>query len=285
MARRRPMSQEAKDRLAVLRKVRRTLTDLGEEPVPYSGWSKNIGFSTPFPADEAAGDTGYTSSYYESETSSDDGSSDEPPSDGGGGDTTPALPPPSEIKTLEQSTKSDKATPRPDLHKEFYGDGSSRSTRVQAMQWIPTRMQDPINLDPESPEYANAMLYGFDVNNTSTVYGDILVAFARPSNNQDPQALYVFKDNPESNWEMVSTSTSVGRAINLLNGGTPYVDSDAENYKEIHKDTIDDETGAPWAMWIFDDVWGLRENNAPLTYRREEERKAAVKAPVKRRFD
>lgn len=284
MARRRPMSQEAKDRLAVLRKVRRTLTDLGEEPVPYSGWSKNIGFSTPFPADEAAGDTEYTSSYYESETSSDDGSSDEPPSDGGG-DTIPALPPPSEIKTLEQSTKSDKATPRPDLHKEFYGDGSSRSTRVQAMQWIPTRMQDPINLDPESSEYANAMLYGFDANNASTVYGDILVAFARPSNNQDPQALYVFKDNPESNWGMVSTATSVGRAIKLLNGGTPYVDSDASRYKDIHKYTIDDETGAPWAMWIFDEIWGLRANNAPLTYRREEARKAAVKAPVKRRFD
>jgi hypothetical protein len=278
------MSQEAKDRLAVLRKVRRTLTDLGEEPVPYSGWSKNIGFSTPFPADEAAGDTGYTSSYYESETSSDDGSSDEPPSDGGG-DTTPTLPPPSEIKTLEQSTKSSKATPRPDLHKEFYGDGSSRSTRVQAMQWIPTRVQEPLTLDPESSEYANAMLYGFDANTASTVYGDILVAFARPSNNQAPQALYVFKDNPESNWGMVSTSTSVGRAVNLLNGGTPYVDSDASRYKDIHKYTIDDETGAPWAMWIFDDVWGLRENNAPLTYRREEERKAAVKAPVKRRFD
>ena len=44
---RRPMDDNTRRRLAELRKLRRGLKQLGEEPIPYSGWSKNVGFSTP----------------------------------------------------------------------------------------------------------------------------------------------------------------------------------------------------------------------------------------------
>lgn len=285
MARRRPMSQEAKDRLAMLRKVRRTLTQLGEEPTPYSGWSKNIGFSTPFPDEEPTYGETYSPTYEDdySYAEDSDGPVDGPPPEDTGG---PSLPPPSEIYELGQSKKSDKPTPRPDLHPEFYGDGSSRSTRVQAMQWIPTTVVDSgPAIDPDSDEYQKAMLYGYDATNNASLYGDILVAFARPSKNQEPQALYVFKGNPESNWNMLRSSDSVGRAIRLLQGGLPYLDSDGERYKDLHKATIDPETDSPWALWIFDQVWSLRANNATATYTKEEARKAAVAAPIKYRFD
>lgn len=189
------------------------------------------------------------------------------------------IPPPSEIYTVDQAVGGGgafpyrRATARPDLYEGFYGEGPSRSTRVQAYQWIPTTMVDPgPDIDLDSDGYQKAMLYGYDATKNDSLYGDLLVAFARPSKTQEtlPQgSLYVYRDNPESVWNMFKKSNSLGRAIKLLSGGNPYVDSDGERYKDIHKDTIDPETDEPWAMWIFDDYWGLRANNESPDYRSE----------------
>jgi hypothetical protein len=256
---REPLSKYDAERLAFFKKTRRSLKQFDIDPTEGSGWTTKIGMSTSFPADEE---------FESTEDSGTDEAIIEPPP------TTP-LPPPSEILTLKQSSKVKKSTPRPDLHPLFYEAGPKQSTAVQAMQWIPTRIS---KVDSELESDGEA----------SGVFGDIIVVFARPSKVQEglrTGAMYVYKNNTESMWNTLSKASSVGRTIKLLVGGGLFSDSDGDYYKDLHSDTIDSETGSAWAMWIFDDSWGLRADNATVEYRGMEEREKKIKAPIKRRFD
>jgi hypothetical protein len=257
---REPLSKYDAERLAFFKKTRRSLKQFDIDPTEGSGWTTKIGMSTPFPADEE---------FESTEDSGTDEATIEPPP------TTP-LPPPSEILTLKQSSKPKvKSTPRPDLYPSFYGAGPKESTRVQAMQWIPTRISgDASEIEKDK--------------NVSGLYGSIIVVFARPSKLQEPLrtgAMYVYKDNTESMWSTLSKASSVGGTIKLLRNGELFSDSDGDYYKDLHSDTIDPETGSAWAMWIFDDAWGLRADNGSVEYRGMEEREKKIKAPIKRRFD
>jgi hypothetical protein len=257
---REPLSKYDAERLAFFKKTRRSLKQFDIDPTEGSGWTTKIGMSTPFPADEE---------FESTEDSGTDEAIIEPPP------TTP-LPPPSEIFTLRQSSKPKvKSTPRPDLYSSFYGAGPKESTRVQAMQWIPTRVSE----DTSEVERDK---------NVSGLYGSIIIVFARPSKLQEPLrtgAMYVYKDNTENMWNTMSKATSVGGTIKLLRNGELFSDSDGDYYKDLHSGTIDPETGSAWALWIFDDAWGLRDNNGSVEYRGMEEREKKIKAPIKRRFD
>lgn len=112
---------------------------------------------------------------------------------------------------------------RPDLVPEAYGKGkNNQSTRVWGIQWIPTSA---------------------DSEESGSLIGDVLVAFARPSRLQ-AHALYVYTANPWHSWTAFSGAASFGRAIRILGDGRPYEDSDKVAYKRLHP-TIDD------GDWIF----------------------------------
>lgn len=165
------------------------------------------------------------------------------------------LPPPSDVTIIDQAygskvvrrktARSGLTWKRPDLDVTAYGQGGSmRSTRVWGIQWIPTVV---LNEEPflEKDISARNSLYGYDLNSLTTenTFGDILVAFARPSNLQS-NSLYVFSNNAKSTWEAFSTSSSFGRSIRILNGGRPFKDSDSHKYASLHP-TVSDST------WIF----------------------------------
>lgn len=64
----RPMDRYTRERLAQIKKMRRALKGIGEEPLPYSGWTKNVGFSTPWEAadwEDATADTPPVVADYE----------------------------------------------------------------------------------------------------------------------------------------------------------------------------------------------------------------------------
>lgn len=169
------------------------------------------------------------------------------------GDASSALPPPSEVIMVAQAQSARISTrgktrgmsyARPDLDPDAYGKGNERSTRVWAMQWVPTMVMDsrPATEDDGSGEqYLQG--YGFELMDDSGLYGDILVAFARPSNSQK-SSLYVYRANTQVAWETFSSSTSLGRSIRLLNGGTPFSDNDEARYRKAHP-LVDDSN------WIF----------------------------------
>ena len=161
------------------------------------------------------------------------------------------LPPPSEVIMVDQAygsatirrgkSKVGMSYARPDLDTTAYGQGASRSTRVWAMQWIPTSSGQLIN-DKRNPNsnlsgYVDPSMY------EDVTFGDILVAFARPSNSQ-PTSLYVYSHNTLPTWEDFSSATSLGRGIKLLNGGRPYKGSDGDGYRIMHPRVSDDG-------WIF----------------------------------
>lgn len=179
------------------------------------------------------------------------------------------LPIPEYVDYIEQAEKRGLAVPtsRPDRYEKYgyYNQGPSRSTRVHAMQWVPTAITNQLtNTDIDESLYGQSAAFkGFGLDSAG-VFGDILIAFARPSNVQ-AHGLYVYQHNADSVWEALKSSTSLGKFLNRLNGGRPYRDSDGERYKELHKNTMD---GAyPYDYWIFNEMdrWStIRPNNERL---------------------
>jgi hypothetical protein len=141
------------------------------------------------------------------------------------------LPPPEYVNGLRfirQSSKSDRAVKRPDLYSEFYGDAPAGSTRVAGMQWIPTHVSDG-----------------------GETFGDLVVAFARPSKTSGNQ-FYVYTQLTNDQWLEVQSSDSYGRAINRLTSSHAYhalSDSDSSRYKTLHEKS---NGGEPWENWIFE---------------------------------
>ena len=164
------------------------------------------------------------------------------------------LPDPSEVIHVAQSIHGTVPTTRPDRKKEYgyYYSNSEEipmSTRVQGMQWIPTNyMVDSTPINENTVDDSKAMLYGYLPSSFDNgVFGDILIAFARPSKSQS-HAIYVFSGNNKSEWDNLLTSSSLGRGIKLLAGGRLLQGSDEARYKEIHRET---ETKDAWEDWIF----------------------------------
>ena len=156
---------------------------------------------------------------------------------------TPDLPDPSEVIRLSQADGRGRPTKRPDdayrYRNDYYFEGPTKSTRVQGIQWIPTTSISETILDDRK-----AMLAGYGPG----VFGDILVAFARPSNSQS-HAIYVFASNSEGEWNSFRGSDSFGRAVKTLSGGRLLQGSDELRYKDLHKAT---DTKGAWEDWLFD---------------------------------
>jgi hypothetical protein len=166
------------------------------------------------------------------------------------------------------------AVKRPDLYPGFYG-GARRmeSTRVAAMQWIPTYV------DSEDLEESGE----------SRVIGDLLVAFARPSGGGVP--LYVYNGISREMWRRIKNeSVSFGREVNKLDVYHRYGGSDGDRYRELHPS---------YDYWIFNDLESIaagRTRNESGTYsyerasirkvagtlRAEERRKKAARAAERR---
>lgn len=148
-----------------------------------------------------------------------------------------ALPPPeyNGRKYIAQSTKSMRATRRPDKYPEFWGSGPKQSTRVAGMQWIPV------------------LVSGKDA------IGDLVVAFARPSASTGNR-FYVYEKLTRPQWESISSSNSIGKDIKAFEGEHPYrpfeFGSDDSNYKELHARS--GEEGTPWDDWLFELTFALR---------------------------
>lgn len=127
----------------------------------------------------------------------------------------PPLPPVETIYPIKQSTGSKRGVKRPDKNKEFYNRAVVRqSTRVWGLQWVPTRLSD-------SEE------------DTGNVYGDILAAFARPSNTQ-LTSVYIYPDQEQETWETLKHGSSFGKGINTLNGGRAYTKADGSEHSKLH---------------------------------------------------
>lgn len=147
------------------------------------------------------------------EPPSSDGPPKEPPKEDDDEDK-PKLPDPVFIDNILQSAKPyPYKAARPDLIEHFHNDGPNRSTRVRAIQWVPTSMDG------------------------TEVRGDIFVAFARPNSGKSTLTLYT--DFSESEWTNFTTSTSLGKYVdNVLNshGPVPHGLGDYANYKDLHPD-------------------------------------------------
>jgi hypothetical protein len=158
--------------------------------------------------------------------------------EGGGADGASTevteLPPPTKVFMVEQAyglygrkrkgPKAGDAYKRPDLDKDAYGQGSQKSTRVWAFQWIPTNFYE----------------------DGDTAEGDFLVAFARKSNAQS-HTLYVYKNIKGGAFDTATSSSglSLGRWVNrMLGTGFPYTSEDGDSYKELHPTFPADD-------WIF----------------------------------
>jgi len=162
-----------------------------------------------------------------------------------------ALPPPSDVIMVDQAygsatirrskAKMGMSYARPDLDSTAYGQGAARSTRVWAMQWVPTSSGMLI----DNSDNSKGSLSGYVDPSTyeNVTFGDILVAFARPSNSQ-PTSLYVYNYNTLPTWEDFSSANSLGRFIKILNGGKPYSGSDGDKYRALHPLVPEDG-------WIF----------------------------------
>lgn len=183
-------------------------------------------------------------------------SGEEPPDepgdiDGGG---RPSLPRPEYIKAIGQAERPPEMSPdearfevlRPDKDKRFYGQGAKgKSTRVQAMQWIPT-----------------------SINEVGEITGDIFVAFARPSKGKS--GLFLYKEKDYETWVDLRSSGSIGRSITAL--GSPV------SQEDVSEDTYSDYRALhPYhSSWIFEDGGGwltIRAGNSlsgdkPLRSRR-----------------
>lgn len=139
---------------------------------------------------------------------------------------------------------------RPDNNKMFYGQGNTRSTRVQAMQWIPTEVSEV----------------------DGSVTGDIFVAFARPQ--EGKSGLFVYTEKSLDTWKSLRDSNSIGRSINALGDPLPQEDMGEEmysKYRDLHRGV---------SLWIFDKSWRSIRNPNEVgevdKKRTKKEREAAV---------
>lgn len=143
------------------------------------------------------------------------------------------LPKPEYVYPINQSTKASFKTSRPDKYYEFWrAAASQQSTRVYAMQWIPTHRE-----------------YGVTI-------GDIFVAFARPSKGK--KSLFVYKKKKQEEWDFLKIGGeegSFGKTINTMGKPDDYDDALFSEYEEIHVGHTE---------WIFKSMgkWGtIRPNN------------------------
>ena len=153
------------------------------------------------------------------------------------------LPPPEYKRRITQSRRSSRAVKRPDLYSEFYdAAGAEQSTRVWAMQWVPTAAIGEL------------------------VMGDLLVVFARTTGVNGGR-IFVYTDVVRGVWEQISEySASYGKAIGNLPHYHVLEDHDKLRYRTLHAKT---DEGMPWEDWIWDkeDVWaGGRPDNESGTY-------------------
>lgn len=158
---------------------------------------------------------------------------EEPPEEPPSKDSTEdeKLPPPEYKGPVLQSTKGTRATTRPDKYSEYWGDGSQRSTRVAAAQWIPLRYKE------------------------GELYGDILVAFARPSG-AVKSSLVVYRGKSIVEWIGFRDNESLGVAVKELEPVSTVTDDDIETYKDLH-------TVTPDGGWIFEKSWAaVRPGNS-----------------------
>jgi len=176
------------------------------------------------------------------------------------------LPDPSEVIRIGQAKHSKRPTSRPDdafrNNDDYYLGGSLTSTRIQGIQWIPTTIvSDSIPAIDNPLEDRKAMMYGYAPGAFETgVFGDILVAFARPSKSQR-HAIYVFAGNSKSQWDSFSSSSSLGRSVRILSGGRLLQDGDESKYIDLHKAT---DTKDAWEDWLFnyDEFRSIRAGNS-----------------------
>lgn len=218
----RPMSQAEKERLAFLKKTRQVLKPFDIDPEPYSGWTVGIGQSTTFPSDEE-GVEGEEAPKEDEESAEDED------------EDRPSLPEPEAIRPIFQAVKtgSDTKTPggfsepaRKDLNPGYYEQArSTRSTAVQALQWIP--LEDEGDGD---------------------IKGDILVAFARPSSNQTGSygALYFAQDEHVDTWEELKATSSFGMFVKDL-GLIKFDGKSIAKYLRTHEDKS-------VSYWIWEDA-------------------------------
>lgn len=144
------------------------------------------------------------------------------------------LPPVETIYPIKQSTGSKRGIKRPDKNSDFYGRAIvNQSTRVWGLQWVPT------SLSSAETETAN-------------VYGDILAAFARPSNTQ-PTSVYIYPNQEQKTWETLKNGSSFGRGINMLNGGRPYTEPDGSKHSGLH----------PYESKLFVNMLGTLQGGRP----------------------
>ncbi|CAB4154389.1 hypothetical protein UFOVP629_120 [uncultured Caudovirales phage] len=156
------------------------------------------------------------------------------------------LPEPEVLDFIEQSTKGDRETHRPDLYPEYYGAGKKRqSTAVQAMQWVPTSVEEL-----EMSELADPLFKGFPESTGLTqisVVGDLLVAYARPSKSQTTTGtLYIISGVSKELWEAIKNSESFGRSTRGAGFGRLYSEEDGSRYKSLHPDE---------EYWLFNLSW------------------------------
>jgi hypothetical protein len=158
----------------------------------------------------------------------------------------PKLPEPEVLDFIEQSTKGKRETHRPDLYPEYYGAAKAiQSTAVQAMQWIPTGMEEVA-----MTELADPLLKGLPEKTDITllsVVGDLLVAFARPSKSQTTTGtLYVFSGVSRELWNAIRNSNSFGRSVRSAGVGRLYSEGDRTRYTELHPEE---------EYWLFNLSW------------------------------
>lgn len=166
---------------------------------------------------------GISEAYSEEPKAPADTPPSEPPGDSEGTEPIEELPPPEYIYEIKQSSKPyPYKAARPDLIDVFYGDGPDRSTRVRAMQWVPTEK------------------------NGDVVVGDIFVAFARPS--EGKSALVLYTGLTEALWENFKKAKSLGVYVNEVlkdYGPVKHGPEQYKRYKDLHPSYEEEE-------YIFD---------------------------------
>ncbi len=173
------------------------------------------------------------------------------------------LPIPEFIKRIKQSTAGNyQYLKRPDKAPDAWGEGPTRSTRVQAMQWVPLSPIDETG---------------------SSWRGYIFVAFARPSNLVG-NSLWAYPECTNSQWESLKSSTSLGSAVKMLGSGSRYKDNFGKVCERAHKKTMLDE-GESYSDWIFGPEYDwsmIRPNNEGIYYGERAARSAARKKATKK---
>lgn len=176
----------------------------------------------------------------------------------------PVIPPPVPefIKRIKQSTAGNyQYLKRPDKAPDAWGEGPKRSTRVQAMQWVPISPIDETG---------------------SSWRGYIFVAFARPSKIVG-NSLWAYPECTSDQWDSLKSSTSLGSAVKSLGSGSRYKDNFGKVCEKAHaKTTIDEES---YSDWIFGPEYSwsmIRPNNEGIYYGERDARSVARKKRTKK---